>query len=264
MARGLSRVLFGAAVGAKTPNSGGTEQHRSTIALAGSLRPKKASVEAHQAAGDQSTSYNLLITSLKCVSVTDRPKTFVRPLTSLLLCCARTPRVAAFRERQQPELHLGSHIFHLGGLGTLLTWDTHLASTPACSWDGHTACLAQVGNHQAMKQEKKTKTAPQAHVCTLWVRPVRPAGGRAAGWAGQGISERYGGHVFFHELKTSLLLSLITHKRGPHPCKGGQKSKTQEFIVPGQHRSAEKSSYVHTVQQKRARCPCRRHGTLEV
>ena len=149
-------------------------------------------------------------------------------------------------------------------LGTLLTWDTHLASTPACSWDGHTACLAQVGNHQAMKQEKKTKTAPQAHVCTLWVRPVRPAGGRAAGWAGQGISERYGGHVFFHELKTSLLLSLITHKRGPHPCKGGQKSKTQEFIVPGQHRSAEKSSYVHTVQQKRARCPCRRHGTLKV
>ena len=72
-------------------------------------------------------------------------------------------------------------------LGTLLTWDTHLASTPACSWDGHTACLAQVGNHQAMKQEKKTKTAPQAHVRTLWVRPVRPAGGRAAGWAGQGI-----------------------------------------------------------------------------
>ena len=139
MARGLSRVLFSAAVGAKTPNSGGTEQHRSTIALAGSLRPKKASVEAHQAAGDQSTSYNLLITSLKCVSVTDRPKTFVRPLTSLLLCCARTTRVAAFRERQQPELHLGSHIFHLGGLGTLLTWDTHLASTPACSWDGHTA-----------------------------------------------------------------------------------------------------------------------------
>ena len=56
--RGSSRVLFGAAVGAKTPNSGGTEQHRSTIALAGSLRPKKASVEAHQAAGDQSTSYN--------------------------------------------------------------------------------------------------------------------------------------------------------------------------------------------------------------
>ena len=49
MARGLSRVLFSAAVGAKTPNSGGTEQHRSTIALAGSLRPKKASVEAHQA-----------------------------------------------------------------------------------------------------------------------------------------------------------------------------------------------------------------------
>ena len=47
VARGLSRVLFGAAVGAKTPNSGGTEQHRSTIALAGSLRPKKASVEAH-------------------------------------------------------------------------------------------------------------------------------------------------------------------------------------------------------------------------
>ena len=148
-------------------------------------------------------------------------------------------------------------------LGTLLTWDTHLASTPACSWDGHTACLAQVGNHQAMKQEKKTKTAPQAHVRTLWVRPVRPAGGRAAGWAGQGISERYGGHVFFHELKTSLLLSLITHKRGPHPCKGGQKSKTQEFIVPGQHRSAEKSNYVHTVQQKRARCPCRRHGHFE-
>ena len=128
-------------------------------------------------------------------------------------------------------------------LGTLLTWDTHLASTPACSWDGHTACLAQVGNHQAMKQEKKTKTAPQAHVRTPWVRPVRPAGGRAAGWAGQGISERYGGHVFFHELKTSLLLSLITHKRGPHPCKGGQKSKTQEFIVPGQHRSAEKSDF---------------------
>ena len=128
-------------------------------------------------------------------------------------------------------------------LGTLLTWDTDLASTPACSWDGHTACLAQVGNHQAMKQEKKTKTAPQAHVRTLWVRPVRPAGGRAAGWAGQGISERYGGHVFFHELKTSLLLSLITHKRGPHPCKGGQKSKTQEFIVPGQHRSAEKLDF---------------------
>ena len=165
--------------------------------------------------------------------------------------------------------HLSSSAAHgllrvLPLLGTLLTWDTHLASTPACSWDGHTACLAQVGNHQAMKQEKKTKTAPQAHVRTLWVRPVRPAGGRAAGWAGQGISERYGGHVFFHELKTSLLLSLITHKRGPHPCKGGQKSKTQEFIVPGQHRSAEKSSYVHTVQQKRARCPCRRHGTLEV
>ena len=111
MARGLSRVLFGAAVGAKTPNSGGTEQHRSTIALAGSLRPKKASVEAHQAAGDQSTSYNLLITSLKCVSVTDRPKTFVRPLTSLLLCCARTTaHVAVFRVRQQRNLHLGSHI----------------------------------------------------------------------------------------------------------------------------------------------------------
>ena len=110
MARGLSRVLFGAAVGAKTPNSGGTEQHRSTIALAGSLRPKKASVEAHQAAGDQSTSYNLLITSLKCVSVTDRPKTFVRPLTSLLLCCARTTaHVAVFRVRQQRNLHLGSH-----------------------------------------------------------------------------------------------------------------------------------------------------------
>ena len=111
VARGLSRVLFGAAVGAKTPNSGGTEQHRSTIALAGSLRPKKASVEAHQAAGDQSTSYNLLITSLKCVSVTDRPKTFVRPLTSLLLCCARTTaHVAVFRVRQQRNLHLGSHI----------------------------------------------------------------------------------------------------------------------------------------------------------
>ena len=109
--RGLSHVLFGAAVGAKTPNSGGTEQHRSTIALAGSLRPKKASVEAHQAAGDQSTSYNLLITSLKCVSVTDRPKTFVRPLTSLLLCCARTTaHVAVFRVRQQRNLHLGSHI----------------------------------------------------------------------------------------------------------------------------------------------------------
>ena len=109
--RGLSRVLFGAAVGAKTPNSGGTEQHRSTIALAGSLRPKKVSVEAHQAAGDQSTSYNLLITSLKCVSVTDRPKTFVRPLTSLLLCCARTTaHVAVFRVRQQRNLHLGSHI----------------------------------------------------------------------------------------------------------------------------------------------------------
>ena len=108
--RGSSRVLFGAAVGAKTPNSGGTEQHRSTIALAGSLRPKKASVEAHQAAGDQSTSYNLLITSLKCVSVTDRPKTFVRPLTSLLLCCARTTaHVAVFRVRQQRNLHLGSH-----------------------------------------------------------------------------------------------------------------------------------------------------------
>ena len=111
VARGLSRVLFSAAVGAKTPNSGGTEQHRSTIALAGSLRPKKASVEAHQAAGDQSTSYNLLITSLKCVSVTDRPKTFVRPLTSLLLCCARTTaHVAVFRVRQQRNLHLGSHI----------------------------------------------------------------------------------------------------------------------------------------------------------
>ena len=109
VARGLSRVLFSAAVGAKTPNSGGTEQHRSTIALAGSLRPKKASVEAHQAAGDQSTSYNLLITSLKCVSVTDRPKTFVRPLTSLLLCCARTTaHVAVFRVRQQRNLHLGS------------------------------------------------------------------------------------------------------------------------------------------------------------
>ena len=110
-------------------------------------------------------------------------------------------------------------------LGTLLTWDTHLASTPACSWDGHTACLAQVGNHQAMKQEKKTKKTPQAHVRTPWVRPARPAGGRAAGWAGQGISERYGGHVFFHELKTSLLLSLITHKRGPILAKEGRNRK---------------------------------------
>ena len=88
-----------------------SSRSNSTIALAGSLRPKKASVEAHQAAGDQSTSYNLLITSLKCVSVTDRPKTFVRPLTSLLLCCARTTaHVAVFRVRQQRILHLGSHI----------------------------------------------------------------------------------------------------------------------------------------------------------
>ena len=47
----------------------------------------------------------------KCVSVTDRPKTFVRPLTSLLLCCARTTaHVAVFRVRQQRNLHLGSHI----------------------------------------------------------------------------------------------------------------------------------------------------------
>ena len=150
------------------------------------------------------------------------PPNVFQQLTSLLLCCAlTTARVATFRERQQPELLDLTLFICLEGAGL----DT--------GWDGHPACLAQVGNHQAMKQEKKTKTAPQAHVRTLWVRPVRPAGGRAAGWAGQGISERYGGHVFFHELKTSLLLSLITHKRGPHPCKGGQKSKTQEFIVPG-------------------------------
>ena len=46
-------VLPGRQVGGGAP-----QQLRSTIALAGSRRPKKASVEAHQAAGDQSTSNN--------------------------------------------------------------------------------------------------------------------------------------------------------------------------------------------------------------
>ena len=104
------------------------------------------------------------------------PPNVFQQLTSLLLCCAlTTAHVATFRERQQPELLDLTLFICLEGAGL----DT--------GWDGHPACLAQVGNHQAMKQETKTKTAPQAHVRTPWVRPARPAGGRAAGWAGQGI-----------------------------------------------------------------------------
>ena len=69
-------------------------------------------------------------------------------------------------------------------LGTLLTWDTHLASTPACSWDGHTACLAQVGNHQAMKQETKTKTAPTGPR-SYSVGAARSSRWWARGWVGR-------------------------------------------------------------------------------
>ena len=165
MARGLSRVLFGAAVGAKTPNSGGTEQHRSTIALAGSLRPKKASVEAHQAAGDQSTSYNLLITSLKCVSVTDRPKTFVRPLTSLLLCCARTTtRVAAFRD-----------LAHLG----------HSSCQHSCLQLGWPHCLPgtswQSSSHEAGEKNQNSPTGPRSYS----VGAARSSRWWARGWVGR-------------------------------------------------------------------------------
>ena len=184
MARGLSRVLFSAAVGAKTPNSGGTEQHRSTIALAGSLRPKKASVEAHQAAGDQSTSYNLLITSLKCVSVTDRPKTFVRPLTSLLLCCAQTTRVAAFRERQQPELHLGSHIFHLGGFRDLAHLG-HSSCQHSCLQLGWPHCLPgtswQSSSHEAGEKDQNRPTGPRSYS----VGAARSSRWWARGWVGR-------------------------------------------------------------------------------
>ena len=181
MARGLSRVLFSAAVGAKTPNSGGTEQHRSTIALAGSLRPKKASVEAHQAEHQLQL---LLTTSLKCVSVTDRPKTFVRPLTSLLLCCARTPRVAAFRERQQPELHLGSHIFHLGGFRDLAHLG-HSSCQHSCLQLGWPHCLPgtswQSSSHEAGEKNQNSPTGPRSYS----VGAARSSRWWARGWVGR-------------------------------------------------------------------------------
>ena len=69
-------------------------------------------------------------------------------------------------------------------LGTLLTWDTHLASTPACSWDGHTACLAQVGNHQAMKQEKKNQNSPTGPRLYS-VGAARSSRWWARGWVGR-------------------------------------------------------------------------------
>ena len=97
VARGLSRVLFGAAVGAKTPNSGGTEQHRSTIALAGSLRPKKASVEAHQAAGDQSTSYNFSSSHHSSVSLSQIDQKLLSGRSHLSsFSCALLPRMLPF------------------------------------------------------------------------------------------------------------------------------------------------------------------------
>ena len=71
-------------------------------------------------------------------------------------------------------------------LGTLLTWDTHLASTPACSWDGHTACLAQVGNHQAMKQEKKTKQPHRPTFVLCGCGPFVPLVGARLGGPGRG------------------------------------------------------------------------------
>ena len=144
MARGFSRVLYSAAVGAKTPNSGGRAApvHHCPRWLS---KPKKG------LGGDIRL---LLITSLKCVSVTNRPKTFVRSLTSLLLQL-RTPTA----HRPALWVWLAAILFKHGAH---FTKSQNRIYHNWCSLEGH----------------KKPPKVLLTHSHSLWWAGVRLKGGR--------------------------------------------------------------------------------------
>ena len=90
VARGLSRVLFSAAVGAKTPEA---RQHRSTIALAGFPSQKKVSVETSGSWRPEHQFQFLLIIHSKCDSVTNQPKLLSGSSHLSFFSCARLLRM---------------------------------------------------------------------------------------------------------------------------------------------------------------------------
>ena len=107
MARGLSRVLFSAAVGAKTPVA---RQHRSTIALAGFPSQKKGLGGDIRQLATRAPAPIPPHHSLKMCPCRKSTKTFVRQLSSLLLQLRTvTAHVRALWvwPRQHQILHVG-------------------------------------------------------------------------------------------------------------------------------------------------------------